>query len=93
MSLMYLSRMNLTSDLLQQIVDAARSRGLNKSELAAQGGIAPEQLSRLLAGTHGARVDTLGKLASVAGLRLALVPDDDFAADLLSGRLLGGRNP
>lgn len=80
--------MNTTSRLLKQIVDSARSRGLNKSELASKGGIAPEQLSRLLSETHGARVDTLDRLASVAGLRLALVPDDDFAADLLSGRLL-----
>ncbi|WAJ31240.1 helix-turn-helix domain-containing protein [Antarcticirhabdus aurantiaca] len=61
---------------------------MSKGELARRAGLTHPALSRLLSGTNGARLETVERLASAVGMRLALVPDDDFAADLLSGRIL-----
>jgi DNA-binding phage protein len=74
--------------LIRSVVIAAKKQGMAQSELARKANMSKEQLSRLLTGTGGARVDTLVNLAAVVGLRVALVPDDDLAADLLAGSLV-----
>lgn len=83
------------TQLIVDIVERGKQIGLSQAALARRGGISPEQLSRLVAGGPSARAETVTKLASVVGLRLALVVDDDYAADLLSGKLIdfseGGR--
>jgi transcriptional regulator with XRE-family HTH domain len=80
--------MNVSLKLMRTVVDAAKKQGMAQAELARKAKLSPEQLSRLMGGGGGARVETLANLAAVVGLRLALVPDDDLAADLLSGNLI-----
>lgn len=74
--------------LIVDIVERGKQIGLTQAALARRGGISPEQLSRLVAGGPSARAETLTKLASVVGLRVTLAPDGDYAADLLSGKLI-----
>lgn len=80
--------MSVNRALILTIVSQAKSQGMAQAELARKSGISPEQLSRLLNGSGGARVETVASMAAVVGLRLALVPDDDLAEDLLSGNLV-----
>lgn len=78
----------MEQNLIELIVQSAKAKGHSKGDLARRAGLTQPALSRLLSGQHGARVDTVQRLAAVVGLRLALVPDDDYAADLFAGRLL-----
>lgn len=80
--------MGVNFELVRTIVNAAKRQGMVQAELARKAKLSPEQLSRLMGGAGGARVETLANMAAVVGLRLALVPDDDLAADLLSGNLV-----
>lgn len=68
--------------LLAEILDAAQRRGLTQAQLAAQAGIAVETLSRLKK-ADDLRLSSLARLAAVVGLKLALAPDDDLAAQVL----------
>ena len=68
--------------LLAEILDAAQRRGLTQAQLAAQAGIAVETLSRLKK-ADDLRLSSLARLAAVVGLKVALAPDDDLAAQVL----------
>lgn len=76
------------TQLIVDIVERGRQIGLSQAVLARRSGISAEHLSRLVGGGPSARTETVTKLASVVGLRLALVPDNDYAADLLAGKLI-----
>lgn len=73
--------------LLQQILAAARAQGIDQRELARRAGIRAETLSRLKS-RGGGDLDTLDRLARVAGLRLSLVADDDLTQRIEQGNLL-----
>jgi predicted transcriptional regulator len=75
-------------DLISELVNEAKRQGLSKGDLSRRAGLTQPAFSRLIAGRNGARLETVEKLASVLGLRLALVPDDDYAADLVAGRII-----
>lgn len=73
--------------LLLEIDAAARRQKLTRTQLAAHAGLTREAVSRVF--TRGrADLDTVAGLARAVGLRLALVPDNDFAAQLAKGTLL-----
>jgi len=74
------------AQLLEEILAAARARGLDQQRLAARAGLSPFTISRL---KHqgDASLTTLGRLAAAVGLRLALVPDDQVVADVERGDL------
>jgi len=75
------------SVLLRQVLAAANAAGIDQRELAQRAGIRPETLSRLKRKGRG-DLDTLGRMARVVGLRLALVADDDLTARIELGNLL-----
>jgi DNA-binding phage protein len=70
--------------VLDQILAAAVRAGLDESELARRAGAAPETLSRMKARGNG-DFGLLARLARVAGLRLAAVPDDEALDALRRG--------
>ena len=72
--------------LLDRILEAARSRGLDQRELAQRAGLSMGTLSRLKK-QDDAAFSTLSRLATAVGLRLTLAPDDDYAADVERGEL------
>lgn len=80
--------MTSSQHLIRSVVITAKKQALTQSDLARKAGISKEQLSRLMTGTGGARVDTLANFAAVVGLRVALVPGDDLATDPLAGNLV-----
>ena len=61
--------------LLDQILAAAASQGLDEQALARRAGAAPETLSRMKTRGHG-DFGLLVRLARVVGLKLVAVPDD-----------------
>lgn len=73
--------------LLSQVLTAAKAAGIDQRELAQRAGIRPETLSRLKRRKRG-DLDTLGRMARVVGLRLALQVDDDLTARIEQGDLL-----
>lgn len=74
------------TDLISQIIEAAKARGLSQGELAARVGIRPETLSR--AKKHpNLSLATFEELARVAGLRLQLIPDNPVAEQVSKGTL------
>ncbi|MFP5506018.1 MAG: hypothetical protein ACLGH6_07450 [Gammaproteobacteria bacterium] len=70
--------------VLDQILAEAARLGLDESELARRAGAAPETLSRMKARGNG-DFGLLARLARVAGLRLAAVPDDEALDALRRG--------
>lgn len=46
--------------------------GLSQRELAERAGTSQSQIARIESGRHGARVDTLGRIAGALGKRLVL---------------------
>lgn len=75
--------------LLQKIRDESRRKGLKQYQLAAQADIAQGSLCRIF-DRGNTDLETAAKLAKAVGLRLALIPDNDYLADLSQGKLLDG---
>lgn len=74
------------SDLIGQIITAAKTRGLSQSELAARVGIRPETLSRAKKQPN-LSLNTFAELARVAGLRVQLIADNSVAEQVSKGTL------
>ncbi|WJW76602.1 helix-turn-helix transcriptional regulator [Thiohalobacter sp. IOR34] len=74
-----------STTLLEQILAAARERGLTQQQLASRAGITPETLSRMKKRGSG-ELTTIERLAAIVGLRLSLLPDDDRLEALRQGR-------
>ncbi len=75
-----------STDLISQIIAAAKARGLSQGELAARVEIRPETLSRAKKNPNISLV-TFEQLARVAGLRLQLIPDNPVAEQVSKGTL------
>lgn len=74
------------SDLISQIIAAAKARGLSQSALATRVGIRPETLSRAKKQPN-LSLNTFEELARVAGLRLQLIADNSVAEQVSKGTL------
>jgi DNA-binding phage protein len=72
--------------LLAEIIAAGTAQGMQEKDIAAKAGKPQETLSRLK-GRDDMRLSTLVRLAGAVGLRVALVPDDRYIADLERGEL------
>lgn len=69
---------SIAQRLLNEILTAGRQQGLTQSLIAERAGLAAETLSRLKK-ADDVRLSSLQRLATVVGLRLTLVADDDVA--------------
>jgi len=69
--------MNATTQLLTQIIDIARSKGLKQKDLAQRAGISAESLSRAKK-AGDMHLSNLEKLAAIVGLQLCLNPAESL---------------
>ena len=78
--------MNMTTQLLAQIIRQAKAMGLKQKDLAERAGLSAETLSRAKkAGDMHA--SSLEKLASIVGLKLCLSPDKPILDKINNGSL------
>lgn len=66
------------TNLIQEVIDAARAHGISQGELARRAGIRQETLSRAKK-NPGISLKTFEQLAHIAGLRIQLIADDPVA--------------
>ena len=78
--------MSATSDLLAQIIDLARRKGLKQKDLAERAGLSPESISRAKK-TGDMHLSSLVELARVVGLKLSLSPDRPVLDKINNGSL------
>ena len=74
------------SDIINEIIRAAKARHINQGELAARAGIRQETLSRAKKNAN-LSFKTVAQLAEVAGLKLKLIPDNPVADKIQEGTL------
>jgi len=74
------------TEVLDRILEAAKTQGMRQKDLAVRAGIAPETLSRMRHRGSG-EFGLINALAQVVGLRLDVVPDNETLAALLAKRL------
>lgn len=77
-------------ELLNQILERARSQGIDHQDLATRSGISAETLSRMKK-RGSADFGILDRMARVVGLRLTLAPDHDTLEKIRTGDFFGGR--
>lgn len=70
--------------ILSEILDKSKEKGITARELAIRVGIAPETLSRMKSKGRG-DFGVLNKMATIVGLRLGLVPDDETLESIRKG--------
>jgi transcriptional regulator with XRE-family HTH domain len=78
--------MSSPQTLLAEIVEIGHRQGLTQAAIAERAGIAVETLSRLKR-ADDLRLSSLQRLAAAVGLRIALVPDDDLAEQVIKQEL------
>jgi transcriptional regulator with XRE-family HTH domain len=71
------------SQLVSEVIDAAKAQGLKQKDLAERAGIGPEALSRLKT-ADDLRLSTLLQLGESVGKTLIWVDDTDDIATLVS---------
>ena len=84
--------MELLAELLEQIVQAGRARGLDQRDIVARAGLGETTLSKAKR-ADDIRLSTLARMANVVGLRLALVANDPHLEALRSRDLFGAGAP
>ncbi len=78
--------MSATTQLLAQIIDIARRKGMKQKDLAQRAGLSAESLSRAKK-TGDMYLSTLQKLAAIVGLKLCLNPDEPMINKINSGSM------
>ncbi len=78
--------MSITSQLLSQILERAKRKGLKQKELAQRAGLSAESLSRAKK-AGDMHLSNLQSLASIVGLKLCLGPDEPTMQKINSGSL------
>ncbi len=73
-------------DLLIQIIELAKRKGLKQKDLAERAGLSAETLSRAKK-SGDMHLSSLQKLASIVGLRLCFCPDVPLMKRINSGSL------
>ena len=69
-----LAASDLRIALMDQIVKARKSRGLSQRELERLSGVRQPVIARLERGETSAQIDTITRLLSALGMKLAVVP-------------------
>ena len=77
------------AELLETVIEAAKSQGISQGELAARVGIRQETLSRAKK-NPAISLKTFLDLVHVVGLRVQLIPDHPVAEQITSGTLFPG---
>ena len=78
--------MSAAADLLTQIIDLGRRKGLKQKDLAERAGLSPESISRAKK-TGDMHLSSLVELARVVGLKLCLSPDQPVLERINQGSL------
>ena len=66
--------MNLMSPTLEAIRQAIEASSRTRAQIARESGVTEGQLSRLMSGERGMRIETIEKLAQALGLEITLRP-------------------
>jgi transcriptional regulator with XRE-family HTH domain len=74
------------ASLMTEILQRAKARGWSQNTLAHRASVPDSSISRIKR-TGRADLDTLAKLASAVGLRLTLLPDNDYTEKVNRGEL------
>lgn len=77
---------SVVRELLDQLCDYAKTKGINKAQLAALAGMPRSTLSRAYA-RNACTIQTLDALAKPLGLKITLVPNNDLASKLAAGEV------
>jgi len=78
--------MSITSHLLTQILERAKSKGLKQKELAERAGLSAESLSRAKK-AGDMHLSSLERLANIVGLKLCLDLDEPLMNKINTGSL------
>ena len=78
--------MNVSAQLLTQIIELARRKGLKQKDLAERAGLSAESLSRAKK-AGDMHLSSLEKLAAIVGLKLCLSPGEPVMSKINSGSL------
>lgn len=78
----------LLEQLLNQIIEAGRSKGLDQQAIVERAGLGATRLSKAKR-ADDIRLSTLVRMANAVGLRIALVPNDPRLERLQSRNLFG----
>ena len=74
------------SDIINQIIQAAKAQNISQGELAVRAGIRQETLSRARKNST-LRFKTVQQLAQIVGLQLKLIADNPVADKIQEGTL------
>ena len=77
---------SLATRLMAEILRHAKARGWSQNTLAQRASVPDSSISRIKRSGR-ADLDTLSKLASAVGLRLTLLPDNDYTEKVNRGEL------
>ena len=77
---------SLAASLMAEILRHAKARGWSQNTLAQRASVPDSSISRIKRSGR-ADLDTLSKLASAVGLRLTLLPDNDYTEKVNRGEL------
>ena len=78
--------MSVTTQLLAQIIELGKRKGLKQKDLAERAGLSAETLSRAKK-SGDMHLSSLQKLAGIVGLKLCLSPDEPLMDKINSGSL------
>ena len=74
------------SDIINEIIEAAKAQSISQGELAARAGIRQETLSRAKKNSN-LSFSTVLQLAQIVGLKLKLITDNPIADKVQEGTL------
>ncbi len=74
------------SDIINKIIEKAKTQNISQGELAARAGIRQETLSRAKKHSN-LRFKTIEQLAQIVGLKLKLIADNPIADKVQEGTL------
>ena len=78
--------MSVTTQLLAQIIELGKRKGLKQKDLADRAGLSAETLSRAKK-SGDMHLSSLQNLANIVGLKLCLSPDEPLMDKINSGSL------
>ena len=80
--------MTIVNELLNEIIELGKSKGLKQKDLASRAGLSPETLSRAKK-SGDMHLSSLLRLAEIVGMKLQLTSDDPVLDKINNGSLFG----
>ena len=78
--------MSVTTQLLAQIIELGKRKGMKQKDLADRAGLSAETLSRAKK-SGDMHLSSLQKLVNIVGLKLCLSPDEPLMSKINNGSL------